>query len=393
MTSFPPLKRAAALMALGALSTWTTLPGCTAARLTAQSRTGCDQPLQVMKTADGVPFLRTPDACFADLPDWPYTSKYVELNGLRQAYVDEGPADGEVIVMLHGQPSWGYLYRHMIPTLTAAGHRVIVMDHLGMGRSDKPVDLAFHSFKRHAQRFEAFLDALQLQTPTLFAQDWGSVIGLYVAAGRLDAFKRIIIGNGGLPVVTERSIPPQDVERSNAAFADMMAMMPDHQPRLFDDEGNSLLPMPDDAPEPALMFGQWSTFARTSDDFVPSVMLEALTYDALTPKERYAYDAPFPRRELMAAPRTFPSLRDELLGITQSRVDALATYDRPFLTIFGRNDPGLVGEGDGQDLMIDHIPGAKGMPHQRLQDASHFFQDDKGPEVAAMVVAFMRDNP
>lgn len=105
----------------------------------------CDADPDVMTTVDGVDFVRTPDACFEDLPDWPYEPQYVEIDGLRQAYVDEGPADGEVVLLLHGQPSWSYLYRDMIPVLTDAGYRVIAMDHLGMGRSDKPTDIESYS--------------------------------------------------------------------------------------------------------------------------------------------------------------------------------------------------------------------------------------------------------
>ena len=115
-----------------------------------------------MTTADGIDFVRTPDACFEDLPDWPYEAQYVEIDGLRQAYVDEGPADGEVVLLLHGQPSWSYLYRDMIPVLADAGYRVIAMDHLGMGRSDKPTELDAYSYLGHNDRLEAFIDELGL---------------------------------------------------------------------------------------------------------------------------------------------------------------------------------------------------------------------------------------
>jgi pimeloyl-ACP methyl ester carboxylesterase len=365
--------------------------GCMTTRVTWQSRTGCAPPGEVLTTEAGIAFVRTPDACFADLPDWPYAPQYVELDGLRQAYVDVGPRDGLAIVLLHGQPSWSYLYRHMIPSLVDAGMRVIAMDHLGMGRSDKPVDLAAHSFAQHADRLERFLDALDLQQPALFAQDWGSIIGLYVAAGDLERFGAIIVGNGGLPVVTQRSTPPTDVEDSNDDFHRMLTLVPDRQPPFFNDDGSSRLPVPDDV-DPGAMFGQWSTYARTDDRFVPSLMLEALTYEALDPQERYAYDAPFVDRSMMAAPRTFPSLRDELIGITEERLDALTRYERPFLTLFGGNDPGLAGEGDAQAWMSTKIPGAVGQPHHRYPDASHFLQDDQGPDIAARVVAFLQSH-
>ncbi len=125
---------------------------------------------------------RTPDSCFEGLVDWPYKPKYVEMDGLRQAYVDEGPADGEVVLLLHGQPSWSYLYRSMIPTLVKAGYRVIAMDHLGLGRSDKPTELSSYSFEDHLGRLVGLVEKLEIKNANLFAQDWGSVLGLWQRA-------------------------------------------------------------------------------------------------------------------------------------------------------------------------------------------------------------------
>ncbi|MEM7741062.1 MAG: alpha/beta fold hydrolase, partial [Pseudomonadota bacterium] len=268
----------------------------------------------------------------------------------------------------------------------------IAMDHLGVGTSDKPIDLDYYTFDDHADRLERFMDALDLHDFNFFVQDWGSVIGLYVAAGDLDRYRRIIVGNGGLPVVTQRSEPPEDLEASNAAFHQTLLSIPDLQPPFFDADGNPILVGgdPGEGPEP---FGQWVAYAKTSEDFQPSIMCEALTYYPLTEAEEYAYDAPYPHRISMAGARMFPSLRDELVGLTQERKDTLRTYDRPFLTIFGANDPGLSGEGDDQQWMIENIAGAEGQPHERIPDGSHFFQDDKGFEVAAMVDDFIRRTP
>jgi hypothetical protein len=141
----------------------------------------CDADPVILTTDDGVEFVRTPDSCFEDLPDFPYEPRYVEIDGLRQAYVDEGPADGEVVLLLHGQPSWSYLYRDMIPVFADAGYRVIAMDHLGMGRSDKPIDIDDYSYVGHADRLEQFIAELGLTDINLFVQDWGSLIGLKVA--------------------------------------------------------------------------------------------------------------------------------------------------------------------------------------------------------------------
>ena len=298
------------------------------------------------------------------------------------------------MLMLHGQPSWSYLYRFMIADLADRGYRAVAMDHLGFGLSDKPVDLGAHSFLNHADRLVAFVDALDLgDDVTLFAQDWGSVIGLYVAGGDLDLFDRIVIGNGGLPLVESPAEWPRDVDASNRTFHRMLTLVPADQPPFFDSEGNSTLPGGGGRQGGADLFGQWAAYAQTYEGFRPSVMVEALTYRALTDAEEVAYDAPYPDRIAMAGPRTFPSLRDELVGITAERREALTSYRRPFLTVFGRNDPGLAGEGDGQPWMTETIPGAQGQPHQRIPDASHFLQEDKGPEIAAMVDAFVRSTP
>lgn len=358
----------------------------------------CGSRPQIAHTVQGVAYLRTPDSCFADLPDWPYEPRYVEIDGLRQAYVDVGPADADPVLLLHGQPSWSYLYRRMIPELVQGGHRVIAMDHLGMGRSDKPVNTGFYTFDGHADRLDRFVEDLGLTDVTLFAQDWGSIVGLWDAASNLDRYDRIVIGNGGLPVVPHATeLPPAD-DPGVASFGQLLSTIPENQPPFFDADGNSLLPSPPTAggavAAPAdTLFGQWAGYAYHSEDFTASTMLEALSYRALTPDEEAAYDAPFPTRDYMAAPRTFPSLRNDLVGRTQDKLDALTSYERPFLTIFGGNDPGLVGEGDAQEAMTTSIPGALGQPHHRYPDASHFLQEDQGEDIARRVDQFISTNP
>ncbi len=137
--------------------------------------------IDTLVTFDGVQFVRTPEECFKNLPDWPYDYQYVEIDGLRQAYAEAGPADGEVVLLLHGQPSWSYLYRTMIPVLSEAGYRVIAMDHVGMGRSDKPVDIEDYSYVGHSDRLERFIQQLGLSDINLFVQDRRSLTGLRVA--------------------------------------------------------------------------------------------------------------------------------------------------------------------------------------------------------------------
>lgn len=348
--------------------------------------TGCTTELEVRSTAAGVPFVRTPAACFEQLPDWDYEPRHVDIDGLRQGYVEAGPADGPVILLLHGQPAWSYLYRDMIPPLAAAGYRVLAMDHLGMGLSDKPTRLEDHSFATHVHRFEAFMEQLDLRDITLFAQDWGSVIALYSIGGDAERFARVIIANGGLPVVEAPARMPADIDGSNERFEQMLTMIPDRQPPFFDEQGNPLLPTGDGSGD---VFGEWMAYAMHAEGFRPSLMVEALTYGPVSAAEEEAYDAPFPSRTAFAGPRTFPSLRNELVGITEPRLAGLETFERPFLTLFGGNDPGLSGEGDGQEWMMTRIPGAAGQPHHRYPDASHFLQEDKGPDLAARILEFI----
>ena len=149
-----------------------------------------DGPVEILTSKEGVRFVRTPEERFANLPGYPFAPHYAMVEGLRMHYVDEGPANGEVVLMLHGQPTWSYLYRKMIPVIAAAGYRAIAVDHLGMGRSDKPVDLNFHTFEKHVQRLKTFISVLGLKEITLFCQDWGSLIGLRVAGDMPELFAR-----------------------------------------------------------------------------------------------------------------------------------------------------------------------------------------------------------
>ena len=145
--------------------------------------------------------VRTPDSRFEGLPDYPFEPNYVEVQGYRIHYVDEGPKDGEVVLLMHGQPSWSYLYRHMIPLLSAAGYRVIAPDNVGFGKSDKPIDWSSHSYQMHVDVMSRFIDEIDLQGATLFAQDWGGLIGLRVVEQRPDRFARIMLSNTTLPAM------------------------------------------------------------------------------------------------------------------------------------------------------------------------------------------------
>jgi haloalkane dehalogenase len=357
---------------------------------------GCAVEPEVKTTAAGVKFLRTPDACFEGLPGWNYEAKYVEIDGLRQAYIDEGPADADPILLLHGQPSWSYLYKDMIPGLVASGHRVIAMDHLGMGRSDKPTELSSYSFDDHLKRLNTFTEKLKLKNITLFAQDWGSVIGLWDAADHPTKYSRYIIGNGGMPNVYKTFDVPTELTQESKAFGEQVNMVPAQQQPFFDANGKPLLAGSAESSTTGAGgggFSGWASFARNSEEFSPGKFVEALTYRPLDPQEEAAYNAPFPSRAYMSGPRAFPSLLNQLAGRTNAQKAKLTQIKSPFLTIFGGNDPGLVGEGDGQPFLTTKMPGAANQPHHKYPDASHFLQADQGVDIAKRVNAFIAANP
>lgn len=361
----------------------------------AQSADDCAVEPEIMTTADGVEFVRTPDACFENLPDWDYEAQYVEIDGLRQAYVDVGTGEsGETILLLHGQPSWSYLYRHMIPVLADAGHRVIAMDHLGFGHSDKPIDPDYYTYVDHVERLEIFIQELELEGITPFVQDWGSLIGLQVVGTNSEWFDRLVVGNGFLPTFPEGTVPfelPANPEITRNLFHQTITNMPAQQEPLereslgidsmaeFDTEGN--------------FFGLWIDYARNDERFRPEVIVESQTYFDLTPEEEEAYAAPFPSRIYMSGARAFPGLVNQLGGVTDAGWAGLGEFDKPFLTVWGDNDGGNLGDPAVQQLLINHIPGSAGWDHVRLEEASHFLQDDQGPEIARRVNEFIAQTP
>jgi haloalkane dehalogenase len=361
---------------------------------------GCDDEPEIMTTADGTEFVRTPDACFNDLPDWPYKYQYVEIDGLRQAYAEAGPADGPVVLLLHGQPSWSYLYRKMIPVLADAGFRVIAMDHLGMGRSDKPTQVSYYTYLRHSDRLERFIEAFDLRDIALFAQDWGSLLGLRVAGLNTERFSHIAIGNGDLPVAPAGTpllpeiVDPDVIDDSLEYF---IVNLPPQQPSFYD--GCELDPFalagalgmdPGELGAAGVDFFTWAQYAMKSSRFQPSQIVEALTYFDLPEAEEAAYDAPYPSRIYMTGPRTFPSLASQLAGVNDEAWAGLTSFTRPFITIWGSNDPGNLGSCDTQDKFICKIRGAEDQPHTRIPEASHFLQDDQGAEIANRLVNWIQ---
>ena len=298
-----------------------------------------------------VDLVRTPEERFASISDYPWTPQYAEVGSpgddtcpgpLRMAYVDEGPRDAPVVLLLHGEPTWGYLYRHMIPVLLDAGLRVVVPDLVGFGRSDKPTDPAAYSYARHVAWTRALCDELDLADITLFCQDWGSLIGLRMVGEQPERFARVVVGNGFLPAGEQ---------------------------------------------EPTTAFRVWRAFARWSPVLPISRIVAVGTHRTLSKAERAAYDAPFPTRRHLAGARAFPKLvptdaDDPAMPAQREAWAALGRYDRPFLCLFGKLDP-ILGRGDGP--LIAHVPGAEGQPHDRLV-GGHFVQEDVGPELARGIV-------
>ncbi len=292
--------------------------------------------------------IRTPDTYFERLAHYPFTPNYVNLHdGLRMHYVDEGPREADPILMLHGEPSWSYLYRHMILVCVAAGHRVIAPDLIGFGKSDKPIHVEDYSYQRHMDWLQEFIDAMELNNITLVCQDWGSLLGLRLAAENEARFKAIVVGNGALPTGDEK-IP--------------------------------------------VAFKIWKAFARYSPWFPISRIVEFGSFKSFSKDERRAYDAPFPSRKYKAGTRAFPALVPVTPDNPASQAnreawEVLKSWDKPFLTMFSNGDPIMRG---GDKLFQKLIPGAKGLPHQTLK-GGHFLQEDSGPEFAQAVNDLLAD--
>ncbi len=290
--------------------------------------------------------LRTPDSRFENLPDYAFEPHYVDIDGLRMHYVDEGPADGPVVLLLHGEPSWSYLYRFMIPPLADAGLRAIAPDLLGFGKSDKPARMSDYSYAGHVAWMSGFIDALGLQDITLFCQDWGSLIGLRVAAENPDRFARIALGNGGLPTGDET------------------------MPRAF------LI---------------WRAFARYSPWFPIGRIIDKGTIADLDPAVIAAYDAPFPSGKYKAGTRAFPRLvpvspDNPATAANRAAWKVFERWEKPFLTCFSNRDPITRG---GEVPWQERVPGAKNQPHAKIRNAGHFLQEEKGPELARLLIDFV----
>ena len=276
--------------------------------------------------------LRTPDDRFANLADYPFDPHYVEVDGLRIHHLDEGPSEGPVVVLLHGEPSWSYLYRHFVPPLAAAGHRVIALDLVGFGRSDKPVDEADYTYATHTHWLQtALFDRLGLTDITLFCQDWGGLLGLRLVGLHGERFAAVCAANTFLPAGAQ--MPPA--------------------------------------------FRGWRDFVKKTPDLEVGRLLNSASQRSLTADEMAAYDAPFPDATYKAGVRMFPSLvpdGPDAAGVAENRKawGGLKAFEKPFLTLFSDGDPIT---GGAEKALIARIPGAQGQPHG-IVPGGHFLQED-----------------
>jgi haloalkane dehalogenase len=314
--------------------------------------------------------IRTPDERFANLSDYPFEPNYVEIEGYRVHYLDEGPRDGQTILLMHGQPSWSYLYRHMIPPLTEAGYRVIVPDLVGFGKSDKPLKQSDHSYQMHVDVMTAFAQQIDLQSATLFAQDWGGLIGLRMVAADPDRYARIMLSNTGLPAAKGL--------RGWIGYP-MVRFMTwrEGKPDSVDDNGE-------------FRFTRWIAFARHSENFDLPGLFQGATTRTLSDAELAGYAAPFPDETYRAATRIFPMMVPSQLRQNQKVMDEVfAKWDKPFLTAFGDSDPVTAG---GDKIWQDTVPGAAGQPHTVIEGGHHFIQEDNPEELVRIMIDFIEAN-
>ena len=334
-------------------------------------------------------YLRTDESRFDDLPGYPFEPHYSEvpdLEGgtLRMHYLDEGK--GEVILCLHGQPSWSYLYRKMLPIFLEAGCRVVAPDFIGFGRSDKPTSMDDYTYANHVAWLKALLENLDLSGITLVCQDWGGLIGLRAAAEGPDRFARIVIANTGLP-------DAQGIEDAQvAAVSDQMRAYRETLPVHANAVEMAMAMRSDNS---GMAFLHWAKFCVESEGFSPRDLLTLSCGGALSEGEQRAYGAPFPDESYLAGARKFPSLvpiipDDPAIEANRAAWAVFEQWQKPFLTAFSDSDPITAG---AQVRFQESIPGAKGQPHVTIKGAGHFLQEQAPEELAQAALRLIADNP
>ena len=300
--------------------------------------------------------LRTPDDRFADLEGYDFEPHYREVTAddgtvLRFHFVDEGPRDAAPVLLMHGNPSWSYLHRNMIRGLVERGHRVLALDLMGLGRSDKPAARTDYTLARHVDWVSQWFDGEDVADVTLYCQDWGGLIGLNVLPLQGQRIARVVASNTGVP-------SGEGVNR---------------------------------------FMQQWLDFSQSVDELPVGDLLDGGTTRALTPGEKAAYDAPFPDGRYQMSALQFPLLipvQPDNPGVPQCLAtwDFLATWEKPFLTVFGTAD--AVAYKPGSHLKLQRVvPGAAGQPHLEIEGANHFIQEDAPDELVAAIDAFAKRRP
>jgi len=291
--------------------------------------------------------LRTPDERFASLPGYPFAPRYAQVDGLRLHYLDEGPRNGPVALLLHGEPSWSYLYRKLVPTLVAAGLRAVAPDLIGFGRSDKPARREDYTYQRHVDWLSGFVEAVSLRDITLVCQDWGGLLGLRLVAEHTGWFARVVAAN-------------------------------------------TFLPTGDAPPGPAFL--AWRKYSQETPHFHAGGIVRGGCATPLSPEVIAAYDAPFPDERYLAGARQFPVLvpispDDPAAAANRAAWAELERFEKPFLTAFSDLDPITRGM---EGALKERIPGARGQPHTTIRGGGHFLQEDRGEELARVVVDFVQ---
>jgi haloalkane dehalogenase len=294
--------------------------------------------------------LRTPDDRFASLPDYPFAPRYSEIRDpdgttLRVHTVDEGPRDAAPVLLLHGEPSWSYLYRHMIRGLAERRHRVVAPDLVGFGRSDKPASQDDYTYERHVRWMSDWLAAMRLERITLFGQDWGGLIGLRLVAASPERFARVIVSNTGLPAGTGMT----------------------------------------------KSFAQWLEFSQSVPELPVGDIVAMGVARGMSAAVKAAYEAPFPDETYKAGARKFPRLvpmtpQHASVAENQAAWEALGRFTKPFLTAFSDSDPITKG---GERAFQERVPGAKGQAHVTIANAGHFLQEDAPAELVQVVHDFI----
>jgi haloalkane dehalogenase len=317
-----------------------------------------------------VKFARTPETRFLDLPDYPFAPCYRDVaapdgTALRMHYLDEGPADAAPVLMVHGEPTWSFLYRKLVPPLVDAGCRVIVPDQIGFGKSDKPVANTAYSFERHIGWLQQLVAGLDLRRITLVCQDWGGPISLGVLAREPDRFARVVVANTMLHTV-------------EPALAGRLAW------------ANHGVGDGDAQVSEALL--TWISHAQRSEHFEASTAAQGASLATLSDPVLRAYDAPFPDERHKAGMRQFPLLIpisrfDPGAEINRRAWEALSSFEKPLLTAFGDSDPGTAG---WDTIFQERSPGAAGQPHTTIAGAGHFLQEDQPERLAEVVIDFLK---